>query len=46
MGILNPQKAAEMRNFSLKKGFNPNSASSQERLDPELSGARYFVSII
>ena len=38
LGMLNPQKAAEMRNFSLKKGFNPNAASSQDRLDPELSG--------
>ena len=39
MGQLNPQMAMANRNFSLKKGFNPqNSGGGGDRIDPELSG--------
>lgn len=45
LSMHNPQRAAEMRNFSLKKGFAPGGgAGKQDRLDPELSGKMCVLS--
>lgn len=39
MGVNNPGKVTEMRNFSLKKGLGASSSgSAADRVDPELSG--------
>jgi len=47
MSLLNPQRAAEMRNFSLKKGLGAPGGGvgkQQDRLDPELSGKMCVLS--
>ena len=39
---LNPQKAQQMRNFSLKKGASSSGNNNGERFDPELSGITFY----